>query len=115
MEYPELIKSLPRARLPFPGVRGYMLQSPRGLQVFFEFDQQLTIPLHSHGAQWGMVVHGRLELTIGEESRTYGPGDSYSIPRDTPHGGVVHAGSRIIDLFEEVDRYAPLEEQPGPA
>jgi mannose-6-phosphate isomerase-like protein (cupin superfamily) len=107
MDYSELIRSLPRADLPIPGVVGYMMQSADRLLVFFEFEEKVTIPLHSHGAQWGTVLHGRLDLTIGEELHRFGPGDSYVIPRDTPHGGVVFPGARILDLFEERDRYAP--------
>lgn len=110
MEYSDLIRTLPRAALPFPGVTGYLLQSPDRLLVFFEFDEQVTVPLHSHGAQWGTVLAGRLDLTIGDEAHSFGPGDSYVIPRGTEHGGEVHAGSRILDLFEETDRYLPVEE-----
>ena len=51
------------------------------------------------------MVEGEIELTIGDETKRYGPGDSYSIPAGVEHGGKIKAGSRVIDVFEEPDRY----------
>ncbi len=55
--------------------------------------------------KWGTVVAGEIELTIGGETRSYGPGDSYSIPSGVEHGAVIMAGTIAIDAFEEPDRY----------
>ena len=45
------------------------------------------------------------EFTIGGETRTYRAGDSYSIPAGVEHGALIKAGTRVIDVFEEADRY----------
>jgi hypothetical protein len=37
-----------------------------------------------HGAQWGSVIEGEITFTIGDETRVYRPGDSYSIPGRCP-------------------------------
>ena len=44
-------------------------------------------------------------MTIGGVTKTYRPGDSYSIPAGVEHGATVKAGTRAIDVFEEADRY----------
>ena len=69
----------------------------------------MTLPPHSHGAQWGTVVEGQIEFTIGGVTKTYGPGDSYDIPAGVEHGAEITAGTRVIDVFEEADRYKVKE------
>ena len=105
--YPDLIRNLPLADLPFEGVEGHMLRSVDGLLVFFHFHRDVEVPLHSHGAQWGIVVKGEFEFTIGDTTKLMRPGDSYAIARGQQHGGLVKAGVRLIDFFEEPGRYRP--------
>ncbi len=64
-KYPEIIKALSRVNIPINGVDGYLMQGSENQLVFFEFNEDTEIPLHSHGAQWGIVVDGRIDLTIG--------------------------------------------------
>ena len=77
--------------------------------AFFTFLKDFELPAHSHKAQWGTVVEGEVELTIGGVTKTYGPGESYDIPAGVEHGGTVKAGSLVIDAFAEADRY-PVKE-----
>jgi quercetin dioxygenase-like cupin family protein len=107
MQLPEFITSLPEIELPFPPtvVKTSALKSDKGLLVFFQILEDVDLPPHSHKAQWGTVIDGQIELTIGGETRTYGPGDSYNIPARVVHSGKLPAGSKIIDFFEEPDRY----------
>lgn len=107
MVFSEIITRLPQADVPFDGVVGYMLRSSDGLQVFFHFTADTVVPMHSHGAQWGVVVEGEIDLTIGDDARTYRPGDTYVIQRDQMHGATIKAGTYIIDFFEEPNRYSP--------
>ncbi|MEO1637857.1 MAG: cupin domain-containing protein [Pseudomonadota bacterium] len=53
-------------------------------------------------------MEGALELTIGGVTKTYHPGDSYDIPAGVEHSAKVKAGARVVDAFEEADRY-PLK------
>lgn len=107
MQLPQFITDLPEIEMPFPAttVKTSALKSDKGLLVFFDILKDLDLPAHSHGAQWGTVLEGQIELTIGGETRTYGPGDSYSIPAGVVHSGKIPAGTKVIDLFEEPDRY----------
>jgi len=107
MELPEIITRLPEADLPFPStsVKTSVLQSERGQLVFFEILKDVEIPPHSHKGQWGTVLEGQIELTVGGETRKAGPGNSYYIPAGVVHGARIPAGSKIIEFFEEPDRY----------
>jgi len=105
MNYPEIIQTLPKINIPINGVGAYLMQSQSNQLVFFEFKEDTEIPLHSHGAQWGIVVDGKIKLSIGGIINTYVKGDSYFIPSGTEHGGKIFAGFKAIDFFEDADRY----------
>lgn len=108
MPFPEFIMGLPSIDAPFPEdvVQTAVVKSDSGLVAFFTFLKDMELPMHSHGAQWGTVVEGEIEFTIGGETKIYRAGDSYSIPAGVKHGAMIKAGTRAIDVFEEADRYA---------
>jgi quercetin dioxygenase-like cupin family protein len=103
--FPVFVRSLPEADLPLPGLRGWMQRGPSGLTVFLEAETDVDLPVHSHGDQWGTVVAGEIDLTIGDETVTYRAGDSYTIPAGTPHGGRILADFAAVDYFTDPDRY----------
>jgi quercetin dioxygenase-like cupin family protein len=107
LELPDMITRLPEADLPFPAtaVKTSVLQSEHGQLVFFQILDDVEIPAHSHKAQWGTVLEGQVELTIGGETRMYGPGCSYYIAPGVVHSARAPAGAKVIDFFEEPDRY----------
>ena len=107
MEFPEFIMALPQMDVPFDPkvVETRAIQSDRGLMMMVFAHQDFELPMHHHKAQWGTVLTGELILTIGDETNTYLKGDSYSIPDGAVHGGVLKAGTVVIDMFEEPDRY----------
>ena len=107
--WPDLIATLPAPALAFgPGrVNAHLLTGGPRQVVFFDFPEDLEVPPHAHGAQWGVVMAGHLTLTIDGQTHRYGPGDSYHIPADAVHSARVEAGCRLIDVFAEPDRYRP--------
>ncbi len=105
--YPDSLTSLPLADIPLEGVVGRLSQAADHQVVFFEIEPVGEIPPHSHGEQWGIVVEGEMELTIGDETRTYGPGDSYHIPAGVVHSATFNTRVRAIDFFADRDRYQP--------
>ncbi|MGD8477793.1 MAG: cupin domain-containing protein [Burkholderiales bacterium] len=107
MDLPDIISRLPEAELPFASsaVKTSVLQSNHGQLVFFQIYEDVEIPPHSHKAQWGTVLEGEVELTIGGETRMYRPGDSYYIAPGVEHSAKAPAGSKVIDFFEEPDHY----------
>ena len=64
VEYPDLITSLPEADIPIPGIQGWIAQGKKFQIVFFEIEPT-KLPAHSHSAQWGIVIDGEMNLTIG--------------------------------------------------
>ena len=105
--YPEMITGLPEVDFPLPGVRGWLSQAKDHQVVFFDIDPIGEVPVHTHGDQWGIVVEGEMELTIGGETKRYAPGDSYFIPAGVEHGARFLSHFRAIDVFADVDRYKP--------
>jgi len=106
-EFPAFVRGLPEADLPFAGLRGWLLQSDSGQVLFNESDIEVSVPEHAHGDQWGVVIAGKIELTIGAQTKTYGRGDTYFIPAGTPHRARIYPGFRAIDYFADRDRYRP--------
>lgn len=104
-EFPAFLQDLPEADLPFEGLRGWLLSSENGQVLFNESDVDLDVPEHSHGDQWGIVIAGRIELTIGGTTNTYRKGDTYFIPAGAQHSARIHAGFRAVDYFSDSGRY----------
>ena len=104
-EFPAFVKSLQEADLPFDGLRGWLLRGDTALLMFNESDVDLSVPEHSHGDQWGIIIDGRIDLTIGGKLHTFTRGDSYFIPAGTPHRARIYSGFRAIDHFADRERY----------
>ncbi|MFH2007095.1 MAG: cupin domain-containing protein [bacterium] len=103
--YPDMIRRLPRADIPLDGVVGRLLQAGGHQVVFFEIEPIGAIPPHAHGDQWGVVLEGDMELTIGAETRTYRRGDTYFVPAGVTHSATFRTRFRALDVFGEPDRY----------
>ena len=108
-EFPAFIENLPEADLPFEGLRGWLFQSESGQILFNESAVEVSVPEHSHGNQWGIVIDGKIELTIGQQIQTYRRGDTYFIPAGTIHMARIYPGFRAIDFFADRNRYRPLQ------
>lgn len=93
---------------PVPGCR---LRTPGGSQLmlsYLEMDAGAEIPMHQHHhEQGGMVIEGRLELTIGDEVRIVERGTLFFIPSNTPHRAVAVDGPvTVLDCFSPIrDEY----------
>ncbi len=107
MDYPDFFRKMPFADLPLTTAQARMVASEDALIIFYDFKEATDIPMHVHGGQWGVVLEGSFELTVGDETRTVGPGDTYEIPAGVMHGAKVPAGVKLIDVFEDADRYRP--------
>ena len=104
--YPEVITRLPEANIPFEGVKAWILQADMSQLVFFEFEADAKVPEHSHDyPQWGMVIDGKMELTINGKPRICEKGDEYVIPTGAKHCARFLSRTRVMDFFSEKTRY----------
>jgi quercetin dioxygenase-like cupin family protein len=103
--YPDLIKNLPEADIDFKGVRGWISQAKDHQIVFFDIEPIGEISPHSHSAQWGVVIDGEMDLTIGGITKTYKRGDSYFIPEGVVHSAVFKRRTLALDFFADKERY----------
>lgn len=105
--FPKMITNLPEADIKFKGVKGWISQSNDHQLIFIEIEPIGKVAEHSHGAQWGFVLEGEIELTIGGVTKTYYKGDSYNIPDGVLHSAVVKRKTWVVDFFAEKNRYLP--------
>jgi len=103
--FPQIIRNLPAADIPIDGVNAFISQSDSHQILFMEFDNNIEVPDHSHGAQWGIVVAGEIELTIEGTKRTFKKGESYFIPEGTIHSAKISGGYSDVTFFDEPCRY----------
>jgi len=103
--YPEMINNLPDADIPFKGVKGKLFQGEKHQIVFFEIDAIGEVPEHTHGDQWGVVFEGEMDLTINGDTKTYKKGDQYFVPAGVKHSANFKIRTRLMDYFEDKDRY----------
>lgn len=103
--YPDCIKNLPKAKIPFDGVKAYIVQGESTQVGFFEIEPIGIVPPHSHGAQYGFVIEGEMLLTIGNETKLYRKGDSYFIQAGVIHSAEFKTFCRVMDFFGEPQRY----------
>jgi quercetin dioxygenase-like cupin family protein len=103
--FPEPIRDLPEADIPFQGIKAYMSQAENHQIVFMEFSEDIEVPGHSHEAQWGVVLKGKIDLTVNGVRQTYSKGDSVFIPKGVKHSAKVYAGYADVTFFNQPDRY----------
>lgn len=104
--FPKVITDLPEADVPFKGVKAWILQGDRHQLIFFEFESSAEVPEHSHDyPQWGMMVEGKMELTIDGKPRIIEKGDEYVIPARAKHYVRFLSKCRVMDFFSEKMRY----------
>ncbi len=99
---------------PLPGCR---LRTPHGQNLMLshlEMETGAEIPWHRHPhEQGGMLIRGKLQLSIGEETRLCEPGAMFLIPPDVPHRAVAIEGPvLVLDVFSPIrEDYAAMMNQ----
>ena len=68
---------------------------------YLEMEEGTVVPLHKHPhEQGGILLKGRLELTIGDEVRVVEPGALYLIPANAYHKAKPLGGPAVVlDVF----------------
>ena len=106
---------------PVPGCR---MRTPYGEHLmlsYLEMDDGAEVPLHSHPhEQGGVLLKGKVQLTIGDETRICEAGSLFLIPPNVKHRAVAIDGPAVVlDVFSPVredyaaqmNRYIPPVEK----
>ena len=104
--FPGPIRNLPEADIPLEGIKAYLSQADTHQIIFMEFENDVYFPEHSHAAQIGIVLEGKIDLTIDGNQVTYEKGDKYYIPESVLHSAKIYAGYADITFFNEPHRYS---------
>ena len=100
------------------GVLGRHVEGANITLAVVELEPNSVVPEHQHAnEQLGLVLKGTMVFTIGGERRELGPGDTYVIRGNVPHGVVTGPdGAVVIDVFSPVradwSRFTPGAPQP---
>ena len=86
-----------------PGIhRRTMATTDEAMICEFFLERDTLIPAHSHtNDQVGYVVYGKIEVTVGDQTKICHPGDSYAIP-----GGIIHS-VRVLTNTLAIDIFSP--------
>ena len=103
--FPDPIRNLPEADIPIDGIKAYLSQATDHQLIFMQFEKDTNLPEHTHAAQVGFVLHGKIELIIDGNKNEYVKGDIYYIPENIKHSGKIYAGYADITFFNESNRY----------
>jgi len=103
--FPDIITNHPDADIPINGVVSKLIQANDQQFIFMEFEDDIEVPIHSHNAQWGVVLNGEMELTVNGVTRLLSKGDTYSIDKDIPHFAKIKKGYKDLTFFDQKDRY----------
>lgn len=104
------IRDLPTLEI-IPGCHTRIPYGKHLMLSYLEMDEGAEVPMHSHPhEQAGILLKGRLELTIGDETREVQPGSLFLIPPNVPHRARSVGGPAVVlDVFSPVrEDYAEM-------
>ncbi len=92
---------------PIELVPGTKARTPHGENImlsYLEMEEGSVVPLHRHPhEQAGILLTGKMELTIGSETCVCAPGDMFIIPPNTIHKAKsVDGPATLLDIFSPV-------------
>ena len=102
MPFPETIRRLPRGSL--AGVDVFVHDAGTTQVLFIEVPAgrpAVTVPTHSHDAEWGIVVEGEITMTFSDRTEVHSAGMTHWIPAGVPHSFRFAAGTSSVHYFVE--------------
>ena len=84
-----------------PGVTRKIMGYQSDLMLIrVEFEGKTSFPIHSHPHQQiTHIIEGSFKATVDGKSEIIGPGDSYVVPGNIPHGIESLSSGVLIDVF----------------
>jgi quercetin dioxygenase-like cupin family protein len=96
-----IVKSGNAHKRSFLGVDFVLLShGPESMVTKMLYKKENNVPSHKHpNEQSGYVISGKYRIIFGDNDQVIGPGDSYSIPRDTGHRIEIIEPGEVVDVF----------------
>ncbi len=86
-----------------PGFRGQFIHSEKITLAYWDIKEGSSIPVHQHVHEMMVnVLSGKLQLTIGDETRVLEPGVVGLIPSNVPHTAKAITDCKVLDVFYPV-------------
>ena len=63
--FPPPARCLPKPEIPLAGVEAYRSQAETHQILFMRFAEDARVEEHAHESQWGIVLEGRIDLSVG--------------------------------------------------
>ena len=80
--------------------------------LHWNISDKSIVGMHTHPQeQFGYVIKGGFELTIGEEVFHLKEGDAYLVPANIPHGFVAVGETEAIDVFAPIKTEFPWDKK----
>ena len=90
----------------FAGVTTQTFWGDKMLVSRVTFAPDVVVPEHTHPhEQFGVILTGDLELTVGGETMLLRPGDMYMVP-----GGVAHSAKAGPEGFTAAEVFSPVRD-----
>ncbi|MHB1434624.1 MAG: cupin domain-containing protein [Thermoplasmata archaeon] len=102
MPFPESVHRLPKTDL--AGIDVYVHDNGSSQVLFFELPsgrREVVVPTHTHDVEWGVVVEGRIDMTIDGRTEAHPAGAPHWIPAQVPHSFRFHPGTSSLHYFVE--------------
>jgi unsaturated pyranuronate lyase len=82
------------------GIKGRYVHTVNSTIGFVEIEKGATLPEHSHfHEQTTQIIEGKLEMTIGGETKVLEPGMFTIIPSNIPHSAIALTDCIVTDTF----------------
>jgi len=82
------------------GIKGRYVHTENSTIGFVDIEAGAVLPEHSHfHEQTTQVIEGKLEMTIGGETRVLEPGMITIIPSNVPHSAIALTDCVVTDTF----------------
>ncbi|MCI4352922.1 MAG: cupin domain-containing protein [Thermoplasmata archaeon] len=102
MPFPETIRRLPRTSLGGADVFVHDAGTTQILFIEVPADHApVTVPTHTHDAEWGVVVEGEIAMTFPDRTETHTAGMTHWVPARVPHSFRFSPGTSSVHYFVE--------------
>ena len=96
------LSDLPQKEL-FKGFKGQFIHAQGVTLAYWDVEEGAVLPTHAHfHEQITTVVTGQFELTVGNQTNVYKPGQIAVIPSNVPHAGKALTACKLMDVFSPV-------------